>query len=216
MYDVTRRQAIKMAATTGAVAAGAAAWGAEPAQAQDDAKKSKGREEKPARKTEAPPDFKTRLSHPEALEAAEELADRMLGDIAFSQPDPYGAKRGNAGHAEGDKAKARHQEKVDASILSRCSTRPTILKTETGLAFGLEMDYVRKFFISCGEGECRVDFYHSRTEFDQGNAAFSSYNVAAGYSGTLLYRNSNPIQVYARVTTLVAPNSIYVHMEWYC
>jgi hypothetical protein len=161
--------------------------------------------EKPEGNAEEAPTFSTTLSRPGALRAVEELADRMLADITFSQPDAYGAQ-----------AEAGQDEEDGVSILRRCSVRPEIRKSQPGLAFAHEANNVRKFYIANHEGECRVDFYNSISEYDRGEAPFSSYNVAAGYEGILLYRNSDPIPVYARVTTLIPPHYVYIHMEWYC
>jgi len=134
------------------------------------------------------------LKDPKAAEAAEELADQILAQLAISDA----------------------QGKAGDSFKSRCSTQPVIIKAQPGLAFSREESSVRKFYIHNHYGECEIKFYNSKDEYDRGQSPFSSFNVVPGQEGKLFYQSSNSRRVYARVETLKAPHMIYIHMEWYC
>src|SRR4051812_36844584 len=98
------------------------------------------------------------------LAAVEAIIDRMSAILSLADPDPF---KPIAGHSPCPSSGG------NPDFYSRCRTQQTIEKNETGILFALQRDNVRKFYISCGTGECRVDFYHDKSEFDRGLAAFA-------------------------------------------
>ena len=85
-----------------------------------------------------------------------------------------------------------------------------------GFFYALERDNIRKIFIGFGgTGQCRVELYNSKDEFESGKAPYKirTYVNDIGSSGEKLHFNSYKT-IYSRFEALEVPLIIYSHIEW--
>jgi hypothetical protein len=105
------------------------------------------------------------------------------------------------------------------SVQNRCRDARMHETDKTGEVFSLEQANTRKVVIQNFEGECRLELYNSKAEFDQHQAPFESHRISgAERDGTNYWQESKhgAKTLYVRVLAVKPKCRFYLHVEWYC